>query len=359
MVSSVVMSDLSAQNVYEYLKSVVDEFHGDDTLREYEESIVKLIDLNKWSVESVTSVMQQLIKSDDRNVAYAAFCALCTFYRRNHDINEYGDIINKFRSEFQHMRSFAFLELMYQEMKSPDSPKLLDTADQLCAPDMLGSNYGVQHCYAEYVAIACEKDIDKAEYVVKKHMEKALSRVNDALRLSNGYPKFYVTRARLLVIKAIFTDGKEREILFNSALEDIDLAVATEKVVSKMVGYQITGTRLQMLYYQQSLSKNIAQQEASLNERIQDVNVKNLEFLGFFSAIIGLMLANIQLVQNLHFAQAATLVVVLNGCILTAFGALGFILHGTKERLKTNCIIIALGLILTIVALIYGGIYAI
>ncbi len=358
MIRSAVISNLSVQNVAEYLSSVVNEFNGDDTLREYEESIVRLIDLNKWSDETVEDIMHQLMSSKDRDVAYAAFYALCTFYRRNNDINEYGDLISKYRKDFQHMRSFAFLELMYQKMKNPDSPNLLETADRLCAPDMLGINYGVQHCYAELVAGVCEKDIDKAEYIVKQHMDKALARVNEALSLSGGYPKFYVTRARLLVIKAIFTDGKEREILFNSALEDIDIAVSTERVVSKMINYQITGTRLQMLYYQQSLSKNIALQEASLNEKINDVNVKNLEFLGFFSAIIGLLLANIQLVESLQFAQAATLILVLDGCILAAFGALGFILHGTKERLKTNCIIIALGLILTIIALIFGGIYA-
>ena len=48
MISSAVISNLSVQNVAEYLSSVVNEFNGDDTLREYEESIVRLIDLNKW-----------------------------------------------------------------------------------------------------------------------------------------------------------------------------------------------------------------------------------------------------------------------------------------------------------------------
>ena len=66
---------------------------------------------------------------------------------------------------------------------------------------------------------------------------------------------------------------------------------------------------------------------------------------------------DVQMLTGMGFQQAAPLILLLTGCLISAFGALGFILHGTKERLKTNFIIVGIGFVLVVTALIYGGIY--
>ena len=91
---------------------------------------------------------------------------------------------------------------------------------------------------------------------------------------------------------------------------------------------------------------------------MQENNVKNLEFLSFFSAIIGLLIAGTQLMMGMEFAQGATLLVALTGCLMTAFGAIGFILHSSGKRWLVNAIVVILGIALTVLALLYGGHYA-
>ena len=358
MPESAKLTTMDREHMVSYLSEVLESTGADDTCRRYETAIVSMVDQNPWTDLSIEQICESIMEGEAPDLAFAAFYALCTYFRRHQNLTEYGDLISKKRRQFGMRPSFAFLELMYKKARNPHSLELIEDADYLCSPEVLGSNYGVLHCFSEYVADACERDLARAKFLIDKYMDRALERVNESLRISRGYPKFYLTRARLRMISAIHANDTEREILYNSALQDIDTAVSAEKVMAKMIDYQITGTRIQMNYYEQVLNKNITKQEAQLTEKIQDINVKNLEFLGFFSAIIGLLLANIQLVQNLSFAAAATLVVVLSCCVITAFGALGFILHGTKERVKINCVIIGLGLFLTILSLLYGAYYA-
>lgn len=351
------LHELSLQSVREYLTAQPDIKDLSDGTRRYEEAIVRLIDQNNWKIESATEILQALIHTEDTKLAYAAFYALCTYFRRHLFKTELRDTIARHRAQFSGFVSFAFLELMSRKMTDPNDWSILEDAAALCETEVLKDNYGVAHCYAEYVAEACEKDKTRAAYYVSEHMELALKRANDAIRISHGYPKFYVTRARLQTLKAIYEGGENKEALFHQAQSDVDTAIAREKDHNKKVNYQLIGQQLQSEYYERVLASSINRQEERVNQKLQENNVKNLEFLSFFSAIIGLLLAGTQLLLGLTFAQGAALIVVLTGCLITAFGTLGFVLHG-KSRFTINLLIVIIGLVIMAGGMLYGGIYA-
>lgn len=356
---SSVLPRLDVESVRHYLTTEPDVVYQDNTTRAYEEAIVRLIDRNPWSYDTVRVVLQTLIDDrSDPNVAYAAFYALCTYYRRNRLKSDYNELLHNARPAFRERKSFAFLLLMCRKQLDPNDYSLLEDADRLCAPDQMGHNYGVEHCFAEYVALACEKDPSRAPFYVTEYLEIALTRVNDAIKRSNGYAKFHVTRARLQTLKAMYADVADREAYFKQALADIELAISREIDKNKQIDYQLTGIQLQSKFYENLLEDAIRTQETTLMETVHESNVKNLEFIGFFSGVIGLLIAGTQLMLGMSFAEGATLIVVLTGCLITAFGALGFMVHDRKQRIIGNCVMIAIGLILTIVAMLYGAHYA-
>lgn len=330
--------------------------HGDGT-RIYEEAVVRLIDDNdSWDYDKAKKLIVPLMEDPDEKVAYAAFYALCTFFRRNMHTREYGELLRSACPAFREKASYSFLSLMFRKMENPNDWRLIEEADRLCRPDVLGYNYGVMHCFAEYVADACEKEPSRAPYFIAEHMELAMKRVNEALQLSNGYPKFYVTRARLRTIKAIYCDAPNRDAVFRLAQNDLDRAISEETNRGKKMDYQLVGLRMQSEYYEQILSHSIDAQETVIDEKLRDSNVKNLEFLSFFSAIIGLLLAGTQLMLDMKFPAAATLIVVLTGCLVLAFGTMGFVLHG-KKRFWINILIVLIGIAITVGAMLYGAHY--
>ena len=375
------LQEITTQEIERYLSTHPDIVGKDDCQRDYEMAITNLIvnienllenDARKNSDEQDAELVRKAIGplfegclNESSELAYAAYIALCSFYRRRALAENLSELLDAAPKSYKGKPMHQFIRLMCNKMLNPNDLTLLDEADRLCEPSVMGTNFGVEHCYAEYVADACENNEARVPYFMTEYMQKAVDRVESAIKKSkeknNGkaYPKFYVTRARLLNIKAIYGDPETHDALFEQSQNDIRLALTGEKSKSKQTDYQLIGVRLQSLYYQKTLRQSIKRQEEALDKQIQENNVKNLEFLSFFSAIIGLLIAGTQLMMGMKFAEGATLLVALTGCLITAFGAIGFVLHGCSKRWIVNTIIVLLGIVLTVFAMIYGGMYAI
>jgi len=267
-------------------------------------------------------------------------------------------LLNAPKPGFTEKVSYHFMNLMCRKMLDPNDWSLLEEADRLCDQKVMGYNYGVAHCFAEYVADACENNEARVSYFIKEYMPSAMERVNDAIKQSGGYPKFYITRARLLNIKAIYGEPENRASYFNQVQHDVSLAVSKETNKNKQIDYQLLGVQMQSKYYEKSLSQSIARQEKAIEDQIKENNVKNLEFLSFFSAIIGLLIGGIQIVTQMTFPSSATLLVALAGCLITAFGAVGYVLHSGWKRVVINSVIVLIGIVITVLAMLYGVQYA-
>lgn len=354
------LQELTTSCVREYLVTNEAVTKQGDSTRAYEEAIVHLIDDNTWQYESVKAVFDPLIEEYETafDLAYAAYFALCTYYRRFGLKQDLNLLLNSPKPGFADKVSYGFMVLMCKKMLDANDWSLIDEADRLCDPEVMGYNYGVPHCFAEYVADACENNEARVSYYIKEYMQKALARVNDAIKQSNGYPKFYITRARLLNIKALYGEPENRASYFSQVQHDVSLAVSKEKDQKKQVTYQLLGVQMQSKYYERSLSQSLKRQEETIDAQIKENNVKNLEFLSFFSGIMGLLIAGTQLMMGLKFAEGATLLVALTGCLITAFGAIGFVLHSGWKRIVVNVVIVLIGLALTVFAMLYGGRYA-
>lgn len=354
------LAKLDKEHVERYLREKA--VHLADTSREYEKAVVNMIDQNKgWTETLVEKQIAPLIKEykdkASEGLAFAAFYAVCTYYRRNKRSGRYNDYLTAYKDDFGKKYAYQFLDLMCKKMLNPDDWSVLDKAERLCAKEKMGNNPGVLHCYAEYVAEACENNPSRAEYYVKRHMEEAVRYLKLAINADENYAKFYVTQARLNNIMAIYGPENEREAYFTQAQTEINMAIAKEDNKEKQNQYELRGVILQSNYHAKTLSQGIQNQKEEFERMSREQNVKNLEFLSFFSAVIGLLIAGTQLTSGKDFAQAAQLLVVLTGCLITGFGVIGFVLHGWK-RIFVNVVIVVIGVALVLVAMYYGGVHA-
>lgn len=347
-----VVENLDEACVRAYLEKTL-EAYPENGSRDYEESIVSLIDDNTWEKESIEDILKALMSKhgEEPELAYAAFYALCTFYRRHKYKKEYHTEITVAEACFQEKASYPFLKLMCDKMMNPRDWKLLDVAKSLCYAEGLKENYGVKHCFAEYVAGACESDPNRIDHWIKKYMDDALTMAETAINCAPDYAKFYVTRARLRNILAIYNDSVGD---FQESQADIETAIGNEVMVEKRAEYRVIGTQLKSAFYEKSLLHKIQAQEEDIKQQFQENSVKNLEFLSFFSAVIGLLIAGVQVTLNMNFRQASTLLVALTGCLIAAFGAVGFILHSKWQRWIVNILIVLAGIVLLAMAMMYG-----
>jgi hypothetical protein len=347
-----ILETMNEACVRAYLEKTLAEY-PDNGSRKYEESIVSLIDDNAWEKDVIKGILEELVnnQAEEPELAYAAFYGLCTFYRRHKYKSDYNDMILQGEKKFKDRASYPFLKLMCDKMKRPEDWDLLDKARELCTSPGLNENYGVKHCFAEYVAGACEYDPGRIDHWMEAYMPDAKAMVDIAINCDKEYAKFYVTRARLRNIEAIH---KHSESIFRESQQDIERAINKEKKVDKRAEYRVIGTQLKSEFYEKSLLHKIEKQEEDIKQQFHENSVKNLEFLSFFSAVIGLLIAGVQTTMNMNFRQASTLLVALSGCLITAFGAVGFVLHNKKTRWIVNAVIVIIGLVLVALAMMYG-----
>lgn len=345
---------------------------NDSCSRKYERGIVRFIENNAWTFESVSGTLKTIcaeVKTDRGNhrISYAAFYALCTYCRKNSHLTEYRSLLNEYDNYFKKEEtSFQFLELMYRSASASQTPreinrKLLTDAEELCCLVGLKHNYGVAHLFAEIVAIYFEsflqKDLSSKDL---SYIDTGIDYVTRALEESKsdtadrGYPKFYMTRARLLYLKAIFDDSDSGGISFDKAHEDVAQAIDYEENAQKMAAYQLKESSLRSAYYEESLRRQVNKLEHTFRELDSASTKKNLELLSFFAAIFSLIVTGMSLATKIDFPHSAILLLIMTGCISVAFGGFGFVINN-KERKLANIILILIGSLLIIGAILYGG----
>jgi len=154
----------------------------------------------------------------------------------------------------------------------------------------------VLHNYAETIATAMEEEViqDSA------HIDDAIDHIKKSISLAPKYAKYYCTYGRLLALKSQIAKGLQ---LIRKA---IDLEDSQKSDYAIRIGD-----------YQAYHSKLIFMQHTT----------RNLEFLGFFAALVSFIIASIQILGKQPFEEATQLIIVLNGCLLCAFAGFFALIH--------------------------------
>ncbi|MBO2526928.1 MAG: hypothetical protein CW335_01925 [Clostridiales bacterium] len=369
-----VLAEFTPENVdsvRKYLaQMLLSPYMNDRCSRNYEMMIVSFIENNEWTFEAASYSLKRIcaeVKTDSSSwdISYAAFYALCTYYRKYSHLTEYRALLNEYCTFFEGETSYQFLELMCRSASASQSPcemnrKLLSDAEKLRYLVGLERNYGVTHLYTEIVAIYYEsflqKDLPTDDLSCIDGAIDYATQALDASRADNadhGYPKFYMTRARLLYLKAIFEGDETGSRCFEKAHKDVGLAIDYEESTQKMSAYRLKESSLRFAYYEEKLRKQVNNLGETFRELDSASTKKNLELLSFFAAILSLIITGASFAAKTVFPQSAFLLLIMTGCICVAFGAFGFIINN-KDRKGANIILLLIGLLLVAGAIICG-----
>lgn len=350
------------QEVRTYLKNLPDE-----SQREYEKQIIVLV--MRKQPESFQEVLEALLSDQDEQVAFAAFCALCEFHRRNKDYTEQRCLLELYEQRFQHHPLFPHLKLLYyvDNFDHSKTEEILSLAKE--NSELLSQNAGAWHALSDLVATAFEySDFLRISPPDARWMEEGIRAIELAIHLDGKYAKFYCTKARLLALRGEYDESssliQKAVDLEDSRQDDYAMRIngylgCLQKIQFKKQNAYIESRLNQYMVdkmdeYAQHISEQqeeLRQQTQKASDELQRSAIKNLEFIGLFAGIISFTIGSISISNSLaerSFTGAAGLIIVLMGTLLCAFSGFGVVLHGIEnKKWVRNLIVFLLGLLST------------
>lgn len=303
----------------------------DDTQREYEIIIGDLVSSNKGNLGSFKKILED--ESQAENIRYAAFFAICTLYRRSKEFTWYGKCLERYEDEFKAFRSFDHLKAMYLVEIATSKTKMLDAVEAAeKAVNANDNNAGFLHSFAVVIARGFEESYFNREENGDL-LVQGIKASDKAIRLTPEYAKFYSTQGRLQDIS-----GNHQ-----AARLQIKKAIDMENSESKDYALRIGDYQKQLMdiCYNEKMN-HVAHTFNQYEERIMDLNKKvdnivadlerartrNIEFLGFFTALVSFTIGAIQISSHQTFNDALRLILVLCGGLMLVLGGFGIILNG-------------------------------
>lgn len=287
---------------------------------------------------------------DDR---FAALFLLCIHLRRFMSFSEFASVLDEYGSEFASQPLYPHLAaLMYSGRGGPGDIEQALELSRIAAANLPG-HVGVLHAFAVNVASAAEAGVS----VENRIIDEAKRAVAVAIGLEPRYAKFHCTRGRLQAVAGDFSGGR------SSIRKAMDLEEESKSDYSLRIGaYQHQLAQVSVAEMQATLEKQVADAEAQVAEtgatmlrQVEDLRSQNLTTLGLFTAILSFTLGSLQIAQGQAFEQAASLIIVMAGSIMTVYGLFLLVVRrNLRDTSRPMVALSVLGAAIVIVALVLG-----
>jgi len=369
---------------------------GDERSRAYEKQVTRLAateqdrEFENWLDELMAPSDAET--AEEERVAFAAFAVQVTRLRRLRSNTEEKQLMERHRDRFIEHPFYHHLWLMCLLGNDPAGQyeDVLQLARDNCIRMAVGgerAHAGVYHALATAVADIFEALEFSDSQPEKKWLKRGEEAVREALE-TEGYPRFYCTKARLEALNGrceeALRDIETAIDLEDPALMDYTLRIGEyrmygQRIRDKLYHQDVMGTvqrkmeevqrlkqtletaqremehqQREMAQKQEKMSRKqekIAQSQTDLEEKLQNTLTKNMEFLGLFAGIVSFTIGGIGIADSVTKASlsaAAGLIIVLMGALLGLFAGFGIILHGyAGEPGKRNQKVLGLGILIT------------
>lgn len=336
--------------------------HSKDTCYEFDKKIGEFV--SKAGVYSgfVSYCDSEVMNATSKNEKYIAFYALCTYYRRNKMLKDYNRLLNN-GEIFSDFSSFKLLELLYKmsRYKNEYMPELMKEAGNVCdiwkkeQPDE--NNQNVKHAYAEIVANNYEaKPNDDIWRSDQAFIIRAYDYVNEICDMYNVYPKYFCTKARILMAKNVLENPDEKDKNFRDALKCIDTALANEdqgqQFFVRIEEYERYGSMIKYKYSVYKDQEELAKEYEKQKQDMKNNTIRIIELLGLFTAVISLSIGSFQLSNGLPFIGAAGLIMILGCVMVIVYATICLLLNSEDAKSRKNHMIFTVFAIIFIILIL-------
>lgn len=328
------------EDVIQFLDALPSEIE-----REWELRLTRLIenasnrtdDLERiFRMESITA------EHEPEFVRFAAFFAYCTYHRRQGNISELGLLLRKY-DEFEPHPMFPHLQALHA--KRIDTQKSYQMAVDYARETInrVGSDHpGATHSLATAIVDVLEEEKSN---VLARDRENLLEEAEKHAELAidqSEYPKFMTTYGRILALQGEYDEGVKQ---IHRALDMED--ASKDDYAIRVNTYRSHEFKMFLNKYTEKISKDqqeIREKQETLNEeidtaieeldtirsksetRLQEIQTQTLQFLGFFATLLAVIVSSINITTSFPLPEAASLILVLTGGLLAAFGGFTIVL---------------------------------
>lgn len=294
--------------------------------------------------ERLRADLERLVQDPLEDIAYAAFYCNTIHLRRMKDFSQldrwfmtHGYRFTA-RPTYDHTKVVSDLD---RGLGNVDIRQTLDMAKRYARD--YPEHSGFVHLLADVVATARELELEQGiARLSSDDVAAGLHAANAAISLEPDYAKFYATKARILALDKDFSDAMT---CIGMAIDKEDSARADYAI--RIGNYQFLRLQIQARINDGKLRADLTDYSTTFRQRHEDAEnrleeslnrmdgstLKNLEFLGFFAALISFTIGSVQMAVSYSPREAAGLIVVLMGALLVAFAGFSFIL---ERHLKTS-----------------------
>ncbi len=332
------IDDTAVQEMIERLSGLPSE-----EARDFELRITRIA--NSGNRPQTKVVLEHILDGEESpHIRYAAFYSLHILLRRSKDFTLLDEFVTRWSTEFSGHPTFSHLTVMLATERGlgRDRDEIINQAYENYV--RFPRHAGIVHMFPTVVATVCEDANETTLPALRDEwLGNAIQAVDQAIRLNGDYAKFYCTKARLLAI-----DGQ-----FDESLRFIKVAIDNEDsskndYAIRLGDYQYYRLLIQARRSQQLVAADMEQSVTQLEKRqeeaaelveeameqVKDAKsqldgsmTKNLEFLGFFAALVSFTIGSIQVAVSFQPDSAARLIVILMGALLAAYSGFVFVLE--------------------------------
>jgi tetratricopeptide (TPR) repeat protein len=351
--------------------------------REWETSLTDLVKKEESvNIDSLKDILKDIIDDeadeyDDDNIKFAAFFAYCTRLRRNQDFLPLNQMMEDFeeyddRIMYQHLKGMAEKGEGKRVNQIEKSLEYSRRAAEWMENKENLNNAGVYHSLASGLIKMME---NSSEEITDENISEAEKYIELAIENSD-YAKFYATKGRLETLKGRYDRADE---LFQKAINKEDsnqrryaVRVGKYQMYSfkndfqeKMSDLQVKADNLndranelddRVGEAEEEMSKAVdnAVEDATdyAKQEVQKSRTSTLQVLGFFSAILAVVITTVQISTSFTPSNAAFLFLILTGGLTASFSVFSVLLSNEDVQLKRLGFSLLASLVLIVIGLI-------
>lgn len=293
-------------------------------------------------------------KSYSIGIRIIGFYVLCTKYRRDKENSKFNNLIHDNYSVFNN-------EEIYKIQKAYSLITCNTNKNQFLEAFNMWENIDDRYrrmpafiqIYTETVALCFENDFFDIKSISHKEiLQEAIELINIGIK-RRDYAKFYATLGRLQHC------NNDYEIAIANINKAIDKETPDRKDYSIRIGeYQLIITKIEMSVFTEKKLKELETYKTGLDEMKNELSKSkydNLSFLGFFSAIVSLIIGTVQTTMTSGLVEKYQLLMALAGVLIISFGSLNLLMMTTetlKKAITTAGAMVAFGLLLIVLSII-------
>ena len=358
-------NDESVNGAIKLAEVLVSEF--DEASSTYQSVVFRLN--RKFDYSVMLNAFERSISKDfEEDTRFCLFFCLVIRYVLNgdHTSTDVMEFYHSHEEEFSERPMHSFLgSLSYRQSSKPQNKKKALKMGYGAATEIAGHSSPNPNVFSNFAGLAVRfaEEYDELWFTIEgvsNNFSDLLSVAEDYIRraLEIAQPIVYIwILARLLYLQGDLEDSEStcRALLNSPRISENKPPVIDEvenflrRVEQEQIDEKIQEARREY----QELQRNLEEIENEFEESIRRYRNQNLQFLGFFAAIIAIIVGSISLINSqASFEAASRLILILIGGVIVSFGSLRLVI---VEEISFNDVFRSAPILLAGAALIWLG----